>query len=93
VQTSDHWEDEDGEMVVPQTQHSDGIGKKMSAACMAVLLGASPDEEEIASAVLEGADAEAATAALRKLACEGAEQPCHKFEGASGHNWNSRIVS
>ena len=78
---SDYWHDEDGDAVVPQTQHSDGIGRRLASACSAVLLGTSPDEEEIAQTVLEQMDAGInSTAALRKLACEGDEQPCAPAE-------------
>lgn len=75
-----HWEENNGDTVVPQTQHSDGIGRRLSSACLAVLLGESPDEEEIAGAVLEaGVEPEAtaqAARALRKMACEKPGQPC-----------------
>lgn len=77
VATSEHWTDEDGDVVVPQTMHSDGIGKRMQSACLGVLLGVAPDEEEIATAVLDAADTAAAATALRDLACSGPDQPCH----------------
>lgn len=71
--------DEDGDLVVPNTQHSDGIGRRMGTACSALLLGVSPDEDEIASLVLGSmgqAGDEAPPVLLRKLICDGADQPC-----------------
>jgi hypothetical protein len=76
VHTSEHW-DEEGDLVVPQTSHSDGIGRRLSSACAAVLLGASaPDEDEIANIAIDYQDADGAAAALRAIACEQPGQPC-----------------
>ena len=76
-----HWEENNGDTVVPQTLHSDGIGRRLRDACLAVLLGTAPDEEEIATVVLEemakgGDGPKGAAAALRVLACEQPGQPC-----------------
>jgi len=75
-----HWDEDNGDTVVPQTQHSDGIGRRLSSACLSVLLGESPDEEEIAGAILgvgvDPSSTDKAAAALRAIACEKAGQPC-----------------
>ena len=74
------WNERNGDTIVPQVQHSDGIGRRLSSACQAMLLSESPDEEQVARAVLaagvEASAASEAAAALRKLACEQPGQPC-----------------
>jgi len=64
---------------VPNTAHSDGTANRLSSACKSMLLGGGyPDEDDIATIIMNEADGEDPTGAnaLRAQVCEQASQPC-----------------
>ena len=62
-----------------QTQHSLEIGKKLAAACTAMLEGAEADENELAEVLMaaeETGEEGAGPQAFKKVLCEQAGQAC-----------------